>query len=108
MYEDSVLRGTGQMWKFYVATLLLVPGTVAFVFGLGALFLGYLGVIVAASGAAAALIALVFAALAIRCPSCGAHWYWLALQESHSGWTRRFVQQNSCPKCQFRLPSHGA
>jgi len=33
MYENSVLRATGQMWKLYLATLFLVPGATVFVWG---------------------------------------------------------------------------
>lgn len=108
MLEDSVLRGTGQMWKFYASTLILVPGTAAFAIGLVGFILGFVSVHVAIIGAIAAAAAIAFAAFAIRCPSCGAHWYWLALRKLDRGWTGRLFDQGMCPNCQFRTTRHGA
>ncbi len=75
MYEGSVLRGTGQMWKLHVATGLVVPGTLLLLYGSVAYLLNSSGLFVAAIGVCSASLGAVWACVTIRCPACGAHWY---------------------------------
>lgn len=98
---NSVVMKTGQAWKLRLFIVLMLCGGSAM---FGAQFkLGgdysteFLGV-----GTLVALLSFVFASLAIRCPSCGARWFWLAISrlDQHQ-WFNAVINVPACPQCNF-------
>ena len=52
------------------------------------------------SGVAIGLGGLVASCLFIKCPTCGARWFWHAVSTKHSGsWLHWLESQESCPVC---------
>lgn len=100
--KESILYCTGQIWKFrvmYIGAMIAA----ALVFG-AQWFKGsmpgpwFVGVMLA--GAVAALVALAFPVITIKCPKCGARWYWMAISKKHrTNEFRWLASQTSCPVC---------
>lgn len=102
--EESVLYRTGQGWKFW----LMPTGTlISVVAMIGAMrfrdllpswhFQAALLIIITLQ-----LASFAYPAIAIRCPYCGAHWFWLALTKvQHGNWFDQLMQ-SKCIKCGYR------
>lgn len=108
MYEHSLLRATGQMWKLYVATALVVPGAVIFVVGAITSLSHLLDVQfpkVAVLGLFIGFLGAAFASVTIRCPACGAHWYWSIVKTQERGWVQKLIARAAGPHCKFTLHS---
>src|SRR5260221_3395288 len=76
MFERSIVTKTGQLWKFYLAYALMLP---AVLLTFGATLVSeqvrpwaYIGVPLFT------LAGFVVLFITIRCPLCGARWFWLA------------------------------
>jgi predicted RNA-binding Zn-ribbon protein involved in translation (DUF1610 family) len=92
----SVIQLTGQLWKLHM-------GSIAYLISTAAVFWGFFkGDLYIVTGALLfGLLGLGFCSLSIRCPKCGAHWYWRALKNLQLGWVKRLVGQPECPVCGF-------
>jgi hypothetical protein len=78
--KESALSASGQLWKPFAAAALMASGLLISDAGrrstsTGSAFLTIIG------GILAALIAGVWLLTSVRCPKCGARWYWIALTE---------------------------
>jgi len=95
----TALQASSQAWKLHAttATLLVSLGImVSAVFS--GLYLFFVGL-------ALGTVGMVLCNLAIRCPQCGAHWYW-RLFKAHGygtkiGWARELIRQTECPSCSY-------
>ena len=104
VFQSSVIRKTGQWPKFVASVAALISGGAAMFFAVRemptsaatpvlVLFLG---------GAAASLGSAIFACIAIRCPSCGARWFWAAVSKQETNhWLPWLMSQPTCPSCSF-------
>jgi predicted RNA-binding Zn-ribbon protein involved in translation (DUF1610 family) len=106
MISAPVLQATGQTWKVHAATALNFSGLALMVWGV--LSNPYLVL----AGVSMALLGAVFCSFAIRCPQCGAHWYWRSFK-AHKfgfkpGWARELFRQVECPSCSYKGPASGA
>ena len=106
----SILRVTGQMWKFWILPVgSLATATII----LGAFILlptprngWYLATIVL--GLIVGMISFVFPTVFIRCPVCGTRWLWLAVSKKHdTGWFDWLVTQTRCAVCGYGAKSQG-
>jgi len=102
--EESVLYRTRQGWKFWLmptGTLICVVaviGAIRFKDLLpGWQFQAALLIIITLQ-----LASLAYPAIAIRCPNCGARWFWLALTKVRNGSWFNQLMQSECIKCGFR------
>ncbi len=100
--KDSVLYCTGQAWKFWVMPIGVVISALL-IFGaqwlIGSLPAGWFPIITL-SGCLVGLVSFVFPCIAIKCPVCGARWFWLAVSKKHStNWFNWLMTQSSCPAC---------
>jgi predicted RNA-binding Zn-ribbon protein involved in translation (DUF1610 family) len=99
------MSATRQTWKFHVGTLAYVVSVPLLVWGCIKLALsGDYRILLIAF--AISLSGLAFCSLTIRCPKCGALWYWLSirpiLRKPVSGWARQLLAQTECPTCGYR------
>jgi hypothetical protein len=88
MTENAIVRKSGQYWKWVLFQCLGV-GSALLIFGGGA-FRGY--------GVLLGLFAFIFVNAAIRCPKCGARWFWLAASTKDPRW-KRPRELEHCPGC---------
>ena len=101
MDPPSLIRATNQAWKLHVGTLMLLIAAPVTVWGcIELLQNGNYRVLLA--GLLIGLFALAFCSLTIRCPNCGAHWYWRSLKTLQFGWAKRLVRQAECGVCGYR------
>lgn len=89
MFSDSVLARTGQLWKLAIAVLALVIGSVAPAFPATGMS-WTVGTVLAIAGYA-------FGVWAIRCPSCGQRWFWIALLDGSL--YKPLFTRAECPSC---------
>jgi predicted RNA-binding Zn-ribbon protein involved in translation (DUF1610 family) len=100
------MLATHQTWKFHVGTLAYVVSLPLTIWGCIHLALSgdYRVLLLAFS---VGFSGLAFCSLAIRCPKCGAHWYWTHfwphIKRPMLGWARKLFAQTDCPKCGFRV-----
>jgi len=96
MFDNSVIKKTGQWWKAQLAYVTSVGGALVMLYGIyhGSLLLPTLG------GLAAAIFGFVFACTAIRCPSCGSKWVWVAVSgQASNQWFPWLLSRSECPAC---------
>ena len=100
-----MLYRTKQAWKFWAVPMgILVSGALI----VGAqwykesipdrwyLIALYSGILVGA-------FSIVCPAAAIRCPSCGSRWFWLAISRNDGAtWYERLMTQSACSTCGYR------
>lgn len=93
MMADSVIRRTGQQWKFLLAvTFLLLGSFLPLAKGLGMTWT--VGTIVAVLGYG-------FALAFIRCPSCKGHWFWKAAL--YAEMYAPLFKTSQCPICKHNF-----
>lgn len=111
MFERSIVVRSGQLWKLLVGFALTSAGPISVGVALkysseidagtfGPLVLGGLG---------ASIIGMCFLALSIRCPKCGARWFWQAVSKQDSGkWLLWLMGRDRCPDCEKSKPVPGS
>ncbi|MDB6045684.1 MAG: hypothetical protein JWM63_4235 [Gammaproteobacteria bacterium] len=102
MFDDTVIKKSGQLWKGIASGALVILGFLAAFFGVltlsgtqltSSFALVLVGIVLASIG-------LAFACVAIRCPKCGAKWVWLAMKDHPAGaWIAWLMSQARCPTC---------
>jgi hypothetical protein len=104
MFDNSVIKRTGQWWKLVVAFCTMLLGGAAIVIAFSTLgnkktpegfsLLMLTGVVVGLFGG--------FLGVLVRCPNCHTHWVWSALKgQNAGGWLAWLLSQRNCPACQF-------
>jgi len=98
---DSILYRTHQSWKLTVAAGGMLIGAALVTLALTRLNLatapdyGHLSM----AGVLVLLFSFAYPLAAIRCPSCGARWLWLATMQRETNWRKWLLARGSCPKC---------
>jgi hypothetical protein len=87
--KNSTVGRTRQSWKLVVAVLALVIGSIVPAIP-GANMSWTVGTILAVVGYA-------FGVMMIRCPGCGARWFWDALMRAEL--YKAVLTQPVCPEC---------
>jgi hypothetical protein len=100
--RDSLLYHTGQAWKYWMHIWSTLVGVflafLAIWFG-GVSPTGYYMLLLLA-GLTITVIGIVFAVFSIKCPNCGARWYWSAVTKKHEiGGINWFLTLKACPVC---------
>jgi hypothetical protein len=90
MLDNSIIKKTGQSWKLVVALVALLAGSIAPAFPETGLS-WTAGTIIAIAGYA-------YGVALIRCPNCGARWFWDALMDPAV--YKAVFTGDACPKCQ--------
>jgi hypothetical protein len=100
MFDSSVIKRTGQWWKVLLALWGgLAFGAAAFVAARVIQPVGWSGPLTL-SGSLAGVGCFAFLCWSIRCPRCGARWYWLSVSDSAAkGWDRHVLLRPTCPAC---------
>jgi hypothetical protein len=91
MFNNSVIRSTGQWWKLVIGVVALLLGSIAPIFESSGMS-WTVGTIVA-------VIGYGFSLAFIRCPGCGQRWFWRAL--IYSEMYRPLFTETVCPSCDF-------
>jgi hypothetical protein len=102
MFNISIIKKTGQIWKLNVTFLSLMSGS-------GLLFYGvhimdtkpYASVApLVVGGLIIDLASVIFGCLSVRCPHCKARWLWQAVSSQSPGnWLSWLMSRTECPKC---------
>lgn len=100
--KESVLSRTGQAWKYWamllssVVSILLVFWVTLFGTSLPSPW--YITILLL--GILVAIVSIVLPCVAIKCPVCGAKWFWFAVSKKHSlSRLDELFVQSSCPVC---------
>jgi hypothetical protein len=98
--KDSIVYRTGQLWKLRSLSGVYVSAAIM----IGAQWfrdsnwfqpIVYFGTLVAAAS-------LAIPGWGIRCPRCGARWFWLAISQKHTeNWYKWLTSQSTCPVCGY-------
>jgi len=98
MYSNSVVKASGQIWKFCIATAVIWAGITLSIFSiLGNIYFVLFGLLIGFSG-------IAFCCIAIRCPVCGERWYWKAIKKrAKVGWVKKLIYQSECQSCGYSL-----
>ncbi len=108
MSDKSLLKSSGQLWKLYASFVLSFLGLALVMlavaapgrYGVNASILLIVGGLVLGIGA------FIWACLAIRCPSCGAKLFWIAVsRETPADWLSKLLGRTSCPACGRAAPA---
>jgi hypothetical protein len=108
MSDKSLLKSSGQLWKLYASFVLSFLGLALVMlavaapgrYGVNASILLIVGGLVLGIGA------FIWACLAIRCPSCGAKLFWIAVsRETPTDWLSKLLGRTSCPACGRAAPA---
>ena len=100
MYEESIIRKTGQWWKLGLAFGGFFVGGILILGGLTVIASNQTAILVVLAGIVFGVASFVYSCSAIRCPSCGARWVWLGISGKSTGqWLNWLLNQSSCPKC---------
>ena len=90
MFEDSVIRRTGQWWKLVAGVVALIAGsTVPMVEASGISW---------TTGTVVAIVGYAFVLASISCPECGQRWFWRALLYSEI--YGPLFKKPACPNCE--------
>jgi len=98
MFKNSVLGQSGQLWKFYVAVIALLVGSIAPLFPESGVSM--------TSGSVLAIAGYVFGMVAIRCSECGSMWFWEAAKDA--GLYGTIFKKSCCPSCQHSYSKNSA
>src|SRR5688572_23535265 len=88
--SESVHAASGQIWKLWVAGTAFVLSGLSMIVSQQSVFeeLEPFRVWATIGSMLFGLGSLAFASLAVRCPSCGARWVWIAISElDYRTWT---------------------
>jgi len=99
---ENVISKTGQSWKFRTFFIVLVMSGVSMTYGQfnietlsNDLFFYFV-----AGGAFVGLLSFIFACVSIKCPNCGAKWFWSAVSgKGNKEFLFWLNSLSSCPKC---------
>ncbi|MDF1545381.1 MAG: hypothetical protein P1R58_09795 [bacterium] len=100
MYTDSILSKTDQWWKLIWAASGLLLANCSFL--LAILVRGNLRLLISIMlcGTIVSVASFLFACLAVKCPTCEAHWFWQAIsRQKFNSWLLWLVKQPHCPNC---------
>ena len=102
MFNDSIIKTTGQWWKAVIAFWgITLGGTIMFI-GLANLESRALAMSLVLAGIFIGMISFIFGCVSIRCPRCNAPWVWQGVSEkSHTEWLQWLLNQPKCPKCEY-------
>ena len=102
MFDSSVIKRMGQLWKFIVYVSGCGVGGIAMAIGYSALnnpdsCVFPVGML---SGIALVAACTGFAWVSIRCPACGQRWFWEAVRKQPLGrWLNWLLSLHDCPAC---------
>jgi hypothetical protein len=98
---NAVVAKSGQDWKIHVFFAASMIGGVLMLCGLRIhTNAGFL--VCMLSGVLLELGSLAAVCLAVRCPRCGARWFWMAVSSQKSDqWLKWLYAQSECPKCGY-------
>ena len=102
LFVNSVLRKTGQWWKFLATITLIVTGGVPMIYGLANFGTGAPDSLLffIFGGMGLVLFGFVFGCVAIRCDKCGTRLFWHAVSRQKSQvWLMWLLSESSCPNC---------
>ena len=107
MFERSIIKHSGQMWKLGLAATTLALAGIGMV--VSEMFVRSIStdqyVAAMMSSGVVALGSLAFACAAVRCPRCQAPWVWMAVSgQAHSAWLPWLMSLGQCPRCSVTLP----
>ena len=101
--KESLLYRTGQAWKFWIQAFggLVLVVTTVLTFDDSSMSKESYSILLW-GGLAVGGICMIFSFVSIRCPNCGARWFWQAVSKKQKregvGW---FLNLKKCPVCNF-------
>ena len=102
MFDNSIVKKTGQMWKLKLAFLLLLIGGASLFYGLRIMTTKPDALVASLifGGIVVGIASLIFGCLSVRCPNCKAPWLWQGISGQSSGnWLIWLMSRAECPKC---------
>jgi hypothetical protein len=104
MHDESLLRATDQVRKLHLAAAAGVAAAV--VLAIAESFNSSLApatfAILLICGAALLIVAFLYPAAAVRCPSCHLHWVsWSIGNQPHTQWLHWLFEFTVCPGCGY-------
>ncbi|UCE23720.1 MAG: MerC family mercury resistance protein [Candidatus Zixiibacteriota bacterium] len=105
MFDNSVIKKTGQWWKFLLAYFGILVGGVGMIYGFPRLDQEY-ALVWAIGGWVLTFASFVFGCVSIRCPACKEKWIWRMFCEKEHQWGIPWLLgRDDCPICKQKF--HG-
>ena len=102
MFNNSIIKKTGQWWKTNLSFGGTVLGGIVMFYGLANLEKSNFSVVLALVGIAIGLASFIFACMSIKCPNCNEKLAWYAVsKKSPNKWLNWLITQPKCPKCNY-------
>lgn len=102
MFDNSIIKKTGQMWKLYLSFILLLLGVASLFIGIkiAEIKSHSLAAFLVLGGLIVGLSSLIFGIVSVRCPNCKAPWLWQGMSgQSPGNWLIWLMSRTACPKC---------
>ena len=100
MFNNSLIKLSGQYWKAKVVIYGSVVGGVALFGGLLIIDKGTISFWIMITGMLIGILTFIIGCIIIRCPVCGSRWLWVAIKnQSLNSWLLSLANNNSCPEC---------
>ena len=102
IFPQSILRKSGQWWKFILSVTLTLFGGLIMLYGLAGARGASPEILLKAilGGSGLALLGFTFGCIAIRCNKCGTRIFWHAVYRQKSqSWLMWLLRTSDCPNC---------
>ena len=104
MFDNSVIKRTGQWWKLVVGYCILLIGGATMLFARS--LLGHVTAevfaLVMVAGTVVVFFGVCFGVVLVKCPRCHKHWVWSAMKGQNANrWVGWLLSQRNCPACLF-------
>ncbi|MFH2048885.1 MAG: hypothetical protein ABIJ12_05520 [bacterium] len=89
MYNNSIIKKSGQLWELCFLTILGAFGSFSLFYGIKTIDIkpDSYTIFFMLSGFIAILISFIFGIVSIRCPKCKSQWFWQGMSKhSVNGW----------------------
>ena len=98
----NIITKTGQTWKIILTLVIIFLAMATMSYGFlnindisKTIFFLYVAV-----SATVGILAFIFTCVSIKCPKCGAKWFWSAVNSKESmEWALSLKSLTACPKC---------
>jgi hypothetical protein len=102
LFENSMIRKTGQWWKVQIGFLGMIIFLISAFFDESGFKFGDVIETIIRVGYLIGLLSIIFMIAAVKCPECKAKWIWLVAGKrgTTKKWGGPLLFHETCPECE--------